>query len=1072
MNDEIFDNIQVEDEEMTQTTLQSDTLYISLGKPTSLKIIPLAFTVPDCLKPVIVEGFNLAWTKKALGILAEIQKATGCSGNTTAKNLPYASLRGFLEVGLNDLGRIQSNVGLSLFDLNGKLGQDPIPFAYLNGGNFEAIRKALRPILNEWLTGYFNPFAEQEGVAPEVVDRLNNLYEEENLLSLAPLESQVIPWNWSKQTGTTHHEDRYDYRALVDYVARAIAGNEIFQGLGPMKRVVSAHGSFTTGMAELITKPIALSQKAGEFSLVVKLEIVTYPSLHQPLLKIDVTKRRWFTNLKPPRFNFGNISGFVFSENYSDRAFSYKVLCQSEKQGKEKIWHWKIDKDFEVLRRKLHLPLKTTEGQDINPEQIALGKASTDSCKVMLTYRNGLQEGKHGIKVGVPEIDKLEAFEAIGNLLNPLGFEPFQSYSEIKWKAKKGHPTKLDNTASRMINLPTLLSAVLEYLEKGDGCDFTSNYIERLDDNELIPLLQKHFSVNLSDIMGERKSLKFNNNNKKQFQELTKMIEANQKIIRKLYPNQRPLLIIFYENELQREMKLVEAIVRVLWNGAIEVMPNRLPANTHGPRTLLPGANSNAQERSRHRIEAWKPIVKQLTLRKQRTFCLVLARKFYPDSSKEEKYHRDDLVNKPSTRQALAELAGSCVQFILPIETNKQKENLKLDNFFHRGQSALKDLLYAHSGWVDDVKQKVDHWLEATPVAQRPKEIIGITIVRKQKGRTRGSIESTFLPIAVRLKVETGECELCCAYEKGSNLEKTPWRKFPDAISFISKISPVKLGTNKEARQNRFMEFAKEIISTSVDEGNQPVVMIDSSNCVHLWPWLGDRQLDAHHINFKTHSGSPIYEHMEQEWQGVRLIRFRQDLAPGIIDKKVRSFMETSLEDTRTKKQLQTLKANYQIPSASSKTGLFRLITPNETGHSAYLSVGKTTIHTNKRGPSCYRETEINVAVKSDDDSKEKIKNNAGLEVHQIGTRPPFIGQFPTPNPLEIVITLKQPDDDCDRLAGLVESLRYSFGHYDDWSSLPAPLFFERVVRDYISEFALDNLDNQPEDDDDDGDHE
>ena len=81
--------------------------------------------------------------------------------------------------------------------------------------------------------------------------------------------------------------------------------------------------------------------------------------------------------------------------------------------------------------------------------------------------------------------------------------------------------------------------------------------------------------------------------------------------------------------------------------------------------------------------------------------------------------------------------------------------------------------------------------------------------------------------------------------------------------------------------------------------------------------------------------------------------------------------------------------------------------------------------------------------------------NQAGLEVHKIASRSPYIGQLPTPNPLEIVVTLRQEKDDCDRLAALVESLRYGFGHYSDWSSLPAPLFFERVVRDYISDFAL-----------------
>jgi len=54
-------------------------------------------------------------------------------------------------------------------------------------------------------------------------------------------------------------------------------------------------------------------------------------------------------------------------------------------------------------------------------------------------------------------------------------------------------------------------------------------------------------------------------------------------------------------------------------------------------------------------------------------------------------------------------------------------------------------------------------------------------------------------------------------------------------------------------------------------------------------------------------------------------------------------------------------------------------------------------------------------------------------------------------------VTLKQLDDDPDRLAALVESLRYGFGHYSDWTALPGPLFFERVVRYYISEFAIED---------------
>jgi len=117
--------------------------------------------------------------------------------------------------------------------------------------------------------------------------------------------------------------------------------------------------------------------------------------------------------------------------------------------------------------------------------------------------------------------------------------------------------------------------------------------------------------------------------------------------------------------------------------------------------------------------------------------------------------------------------------------------------------------------------------------------------------------------------------------------------------------------------------------------------------------------------------------------------------------------------------------------------------------------VGRKTLQKYSRGQSCYRSTKINIAAKNSDGSKDKLKNNAGLEVHQLSIQPPFVDQWPTPNPLEIVVTLRQADDNPDDLALLVESLRYSFGHYSDWTSLPAPLFFERVVRDYISDFVI-----------------
>jgi len=387
----------------------------------------------------------------------------------------------------------------------------------------------------------------------------------------------------------------------------------------------------------------------------------------------------------------------------------------------------------------------------------------------------------------------------------------------------------------------------------------------------------------------------------------------------------------------------------------------------------------------------------------------------------------------------------------LPIEKTHTTKLFKLDDFFQRVQASLKDLLSAHLGRIDGVQEKVDKYLKDTPPENRPKEILAITIVRKQGGRSRGFIEKTFLAVAIRLKVDTGKCELCCAYEKGNSLAISPWSDFSEAIAFIAQLSPIKLADQTKIRKTRFMEFVKQIISNSVAEGSQPLIIIDSSNSVQLWPWLADIRINANTINFEQ-----IYEWMEQEWQGSRIVRIRQDIAPGIVDKKERLLVETSLQDTRTKDELKKV-APFKIPSASSSTGLFRLTATNQTGCVAYLSVGAKTLHKNLRGQSCYRPTKINtrVMLKTEDNSWKELCNQSGLKVNKLSEKPPFLDQWPTPNPLEIVVTLRQPNDNPDGIASLVESLRYSFGHYSEWTVLPAPLFFERVIRDYISDFAL-----------------
>ncbi|MGB3535616.1 MAG: DUF3962 domain-containing protein [Microcoleaceae cyanobacterium] len=1006
-------------------------LYTKLNSK-KLKQVPLALTIPDNLPPVTVEGSTIFWTKEALANFEKVQ-----SQINTIKNLPYASLRGLIEVKLLNVFWVEANMGLSQYHINKK---EQYPFVYLQSKDENQIQTDLRPILNDWIENYLVPYAKKEEVSEDIIERFRQLQEENQLLLIQPFQSQIMPWQQHDESNTAK-PDKYSFPALANYLARLITENEIFPGLGSIKRIITSKGG---SRVELMTDPISLDGQ-DLFSLVVELEIVTFPSVPQPLIKIDVCKRRWFSNIKENSIDRNSINAYILSQNYSDRVFNFKLHRRKNQQTNK--WEWQPDDAFSVLQRELHLPLNIS-----NAGQIIRGKPSNNDCKVFLTHRNGLQEKKHTINVGVPEVDKLEAFKAIAKLLEPFGIKPFEGYSEVSFTSGKGHSTQeKDRTeaASRQINKPTLLNAVLEFLETGDINNFTNSRT----DEEINNLLDQHFKFRLSEKGLNLFKIKATGENKNQFKQLQELIQLNKEAIQRLYPEEKPLLIIFYEKESNNILKLLKTIIAILFADSIDIEAQLLPENTHGLKKELPGSQLKNKKRSQKRIEAWTSVAKQIAAIKRPKFCLVMAREFYPNLEN-NKYTHDDSVNKPSTRQALASIGKACVQFLVPPGIYQKTGDINLSDFIFPVQSSIKDLFWTHSGRIDHIPDKVSKWFGDIEETNRPKEIIAITIVRKNSGRVRGRLENSFLLIAIRINVATGLCEMCVCYEdyKTKKLVKTDWQPFNQALSDIATISPISLGDNKNTRKQHFQDFVDDVISNSVDQGNNPVVMIDSSNCVKLWNWLSDSKMNLSDINI----GSKQY--MQENWKGARIVRIRQDLAPGIIQDKVKKLAETSLEDTCTKEELEADEDKQITLSVPTNVfGLYKLNIKDSTNCSAYLSVGKTTLHKNKRGMSCYRPTALDKQVKIKDEDNKNIdqKNQAGLSIQTLETQPPHIDQWPTPNPLEIVVTLCQTEDKPDNIAGFIESLRYGYGHFKEWTKLPAPLFFERVVRDYISAFTL-----------------
>src|SRR5262245_19314459 len=66
---------------------------------------------------------------------------------------------------------------------------------------------------------------------------------------------------------------------------------------------------------------------------------------------------------------------------------------------------------------------------------------------------------------------------------------------------------------------------------------------------------------------------------------------------------------------------------------------------------------------------------------------------------------------------------------------------------------------------------------------------------------------------------------------------------------------------------------------------------------------------------------------------------------------------------------------------------------------------------------------------------------------------------YRVPNAIEVTVASALDCDDPDRIAQLVASLRYGYGHTPAATSLPAPVSFEGKARDYMTRFGLDEAD-------------
>ncbi|AIZ45166.1 hypothetical protein QR90_08700 [Deinococcus radiopugnans] len=162
-------------------------------------------------------------------------------------------------------------------------------------------------------------------------------------------------------------------------------------------------------------------------------------------------------------------------------------------------------------------------------------------------------------------------------------------------------------------------------------------------------------------------------------------------------------------------------------------------------------------------------------------------------------------------------------------------------------------------------------WTGVREIGALPEVVLGFTAL--PLGTVCGAL-------VFRVWTHSGDVEARVAFDMPANQPGlSPWEPVPQALARLAGVQPMTL--NAATSQAQFQRVVEQAIQNELEEGRAPLVTVDSTHAVALWPWLADRRMDPQQIEFAQLGRRDVQE----AWQraGVRMVRIRQDNAPPVV---------------------------------------------------------------------------------------------------------------------------------------------------------------------------------------------
>ncbi|KIF80057.1 RNaseH domain-containing protein [Noviherbaspirillum autotrophicum] len=504
------------------------------------------------------------------------------------------------------------------------------------------------------------------------------------------------------------------------------------------------------------------------------------------------------------------------------------------------------------------------------------------------------------------------------------------------------------------------------------------------------------------------------------------LLAQNAAALEALHGSQTPTLYVFTEGE--REAHLIKKVAEILFGNAINVSHAKLPEETHGLRSRLPNNKAKATERFDTRVKQWKNAASQIAGATGPRYVLICA----PDK---ENMRTEDPVNYYAGLHAMCAIGNANVHHVLPIAPGKSVDKAE-QSFVHRVQSALMDVFLAHSGLVFGLPKFIDKQFAGIP----PAAIYGLQAMRSKARAYSGESNVCFL-IVTKLVVATGVTHVRYIYKDKSTFAMTGWSSLADGLRWLG--SQRNLQGDENWLKTIFEPAMKVALNDINSEDPRAMVMVDWFTMAGLWKGIRDADL----VNYSPPRLGAV--NLAIAFPDMSFVRIRSGddtvTLRGVSRTIYEGIQVPNLEPTgerRVDEYLTTQKKLVEIAMTDPPT--------NKRAAHFLLSMGYSKTSHPKRGQSCYRSMPRMVPM------QEKAKEDESTYYNNTMLAP-ATKECSIPATMDITVMHCPTEVEPQHIAATVMGLRLGYAHYNDWTRLPAPLFFKRKIDDFVIRYPKDD---------------